>query len=174
VIETDHTEVDFAGDELAGGELLAERLAQGPLAPEEALRYAIEIGAALKRAHSKGMVHGGLSPYSVRIASTGARLLQPLRESDERAAPIARRSRCGARRRTGAATCSLWRAAVRNGQREAGVSGYGRGTERSHTRAVAGVTEGEIANPCRHGRGDCRMSRERSIPPPPAHTERRD
>jgi Tol biopolymer transport system component len=87
VIEASHSEVGFAGDELVGGELLAERLAQGPLQPEEALRYAIEIGAALNRAHSLGLVHGQLSPYSVRITSTGARVLQPLRELDERAAP---------------------------------------------------------------------------------------
>jgi Tol biopolymer transport system component len=87
VIEANQSDVGFAGDELVGGDLLAERLAQGPLAPEEALRYAIEIGAALNRAHSLGMVHGQLSPYSVRIMSTGARVLQPLREYDERTAP---------------------------------------------------------------------------------------
>jgi serine/threonine protein kinase len=55
--------------------------------PEEALRYAIEIGAALNRAHLRGLVHGGLSPFSVVIASTGARVLQPLAEFDDRAAP---------------------------------------------------------------------------------------
>ena len=87
MIEANHSEVGFAGDELVDGELLAEKLARGPLAPEETLGYAIELGAALNRAHSLGMVHGGLSPYSVRIASTGARVLQPLREYDERAAP---------------------------------------------------------------------------------------
>ncbi len=87
MIETGHSEVGFTGDEPVGGELLAERLARGRLAPEEALRYAIEIGAALSRAHSLGVVHGALSPYSVRIASTGARVLQPLPEYDERAAP---------------------------------------------------------------------------------------
>ena len=87
MIEANQSDVGFAGDELVGGDLLAERLAQGPLAPEEALRYAIEIGAALNRAHSLGMVHGQLSPYSVRIMSTGARVLQPLREYDERTAP---------------------------------------------------------------------------------------
>jgi Tol biopolymer transport system component len=87
VIEADHSEVGFASDELVGGELLAERLARGPLAPEEALGYAIELGAALNRAHSLGLVHGGLSPYSVRIASTGAQVLPPLREYDERSAP---------------------------------------------------------------------------------------
>ena len=87
MIEAGQSEVGFAGDEPVGGELLAERLAQGPLPPEEALRYAIEIGAALNRAHLRGLVHGGLSPFSVRIASTGARILPPLGEHDERAAP---------------------------------------------------------------------------------------
>jgi Tol biopolymer transport system component len=87
VIETGHSEVGLTGDDAMGGELLAERLARGPLAPEEALRYAIEIGAALNRAHSRGMVHGALSPYSVRISSTGARVLQPPPEFDERTAP---------------------------------------------------------------------------------------
>jgi Tol biopolymer transport system component len=87
VIEADHSEVRVNGDEAAGGELLAERLARGPLAPEEALRYAIEIGAALNRAHTRGMVHGALSPYSVRIDGAGARVLQPPPEFDERAAP---------------------------------------------------------------------------------------
>ena len=87
MIEAGQGEVGFAGDEPAGGELLAERLAQGPLPPEVALRYSIEIGAALNRAHLRGLVHGGLSPFSVRIASTGARILPPLGEYDERAAP---------------------------------------------------------------------------------------
>ena len=87
MIEVGHSEVGSAGGEPVDGELLAERLARGPLAPEEALRYAIEIGAALNRAHSRGMVHGALSPYSVRISSTGARVLQPPPEFDERTAP---------------------------------------------------------------------------------------
>jgi Tol biopolymer transport system component len=87
VIEVGQSEVGFTSDEAVGGELLAERLAQGPLPPEEALRYAIEIGAAINRAHLRGLVHGGLSPFSVRIGGTGARILPPLREYDERAAP---------------------------------------------------------------------------------------
>ena len=85
--EVGQGEVGFTGDEPVSGELLAERLAQGPLPPEEALRYAIEIGAALNRAHLRGLVHSGLSPFSVVIASTGARVLQPLAEFDDRAAP---------------------------------------------------------------------------------------
>jgi len=87
VIEASQREVGFNGGEPVVGELLAERLARGPLPPEDALRYAIDIGAELNQAHSRGMAHGGLSPFSVAIASTGARLLQPLREYDERAAP---------------------------------------------------------------------------------------
>ena len=87
MIEVRPNEVGSTGDEPVGGDLLAERLAQGPLPPEEALRYAIDIGGALHRAHSRGMVHGGLSPFSVLITSTGARVLQPLAEYDDRAAP---------------------------------------------------------------------------------------
>jgi Tol biopolymer transport system component len=87
VIEVSQSEVGFTGGAPVGGELLAEKLARGPLPPEEALRYAIEIGAELNQAHSLGMAHGGLSPFSVVIASTGARVLPPLREYDERAAP---------------------------------------------------------------------------------------
>ena len=87
MIDAGYSEVGFAGNEAMDGELLAERLARGPLAPEEALRYAIEIGTALNRAHSLGLVHGALSPYSIRIASTGALVLQPLPKCDERAAP---------------------------------------------------------------------------------------
>jgi len=37
--------------------------------------------------HLRGLVHGGLSPFSVRIGSTGAQILPPLRGYDERAAP---------------------------------------------------------------------------------------
>ncbi len=87
MIEVGQSEVGFASDDPVRGELLVERLARGPLPPEEALRYAIEIGAALNRAHLRGLVHGGLSPFSVRIGSTGARILPPLRGFDERAAP---------------------------------------------------------------------------------------
>ncbi len=87
MIEAGHLEVGSKGEEPLGGDLLAERLARAPLAPQEALRYAIEIGTALSHAHLSGMVHGALSPYSVRISEAGAQVLQPLREYDERAAP---------------------------------------------------------------------------------------
>jgi hypothetical protein len=70
------------------------------------------------------MVHGGLSPYSVRIASTGARVLQPLPEYDERAAPYrspeqVRGEPTGlAQRRV-----RVWGAAVRNGILEQPAAG---------------------------------------------------
>ena len=87
MIEVGQSEAGSTGDEPLGGDLLAEKLAQGPPPPEDALRYAIDIGAALNRAHSRGLVHGGLSPFSVLITSSGARVLQPLQEYDDRAAP---------------------------------------------------------------------------------------
>ena len=86
MIEVGQSEVGFTGGEPVSGELLVERLARDPLPPEEVLRYAIEIGAALNQMHLRGLVHGGLSPFSVRIASTGAQILPPLRGYDERAA----------------------------------------------------------------------------------------
>jgi hypothetical protein len=86
VIEVGQSEVGFTGGEPVSGELLVERLARDPLPPEEVLRYAIEIGAALNQMHLRGLVHGGLSPFSIRIASTGAQILPPLRGYDERAA----------------------------------------------------------------------------------------
>src|SRR5947199_188904 len=63
--------VDFFTQEAVSGELLSERIAGGPLAPDEALRLAIEIGAALNRAHSDGQVHGGLCPLCVVLTEEG-------------------------------------------------------------------------------------------------------
>jgi len=78
-------ELEFLSNDATQGELLADRLARGRLAPEEALQYAIEIGAALNRAHSRGEIHGSLSPYAVLLTSAGARVLEPV-PGDERAA----------------------------------------------------------------------------------------
>ncbi len=57
--------------------LLAERLAQGPLAAEEALGYALEIGGQLQKAHAAGMVHGALSPEAICLTAAGAQVLAP-------------------------------------------------------------------------------------------------
>ncbi len=79
-------ELEFLSNGRTEGEPLAARLAQGELTPEEALRYAIEIGAALSRAHSGGEIHGSLSPHAIVLTSAGARVLEPA-GADERAAP---------------------------------------------------------------------------------------
>jgi len=79
------TELEFLSNGPTQGELLADRLARGELAPEEALQYAIDIGAALNRAHTRGEIHGSLSPHAVLLTGAGARVIEPVR-ADERAA----------------------------------------------------------------------------------------
>jgi hypothetical protein len=79
-------ELEFLGNGSTQGELLANRLARGKLAPEEALQYAIDIGAALSRAHSRGEIHGSLSPHAILLTSAGARVFEPA-GADARAAP---------------------------------------------------------------------------------------
>ncbi|HJT86583.1 MAG TPA: hypothetical protein VJ732_01980 [Bryobacteraceae bacterium] len=75
----------FASGQVAG-ESLADRLRGGPLPPHEALRYAIEIGALLARAHTRGRIHGRLSPQAVLFTAEGIRLREP-ETGDRRAAP---------------------------------------------------------------------------------------
>src|ERR1022692_2711252 len=77
--------MEFLSNGPMPGELLSDRLARGGLAPEEALQYAIDIGAALNRAHSRGEIHGSLSPHAVLRTDAGARVFEPVR-ADERAA----------------------------------------------------------------------------------------
>jgi hypothetical protein len=62
------------------GDTLATLLRQGPLDVETAIRYASEIGVALDAAHSRGIVHGDLTPAHVLITPAGARLLDLERE----------------------------------------------------------------------------------------------
>ncbi len=61
----------LTGSPLAG-ELLADKLRRDLIAPEDALRYAIDIGGALGRAHARGVVHESLSPYSIVITESGS------------------------------------------------------------------------------------------------------
>jgi Tol biopolymer transport system component len=61
--------------ELLEGETLAERLTKGPLPLEQVIRYGIEIGEGLERAHRAGIVHRDLKPSNVMITKSGAKLL---------------------------------------------------------------------------------------------------
>jgi Tol biopolymer transport system component len=59
------------------GILLSARLSMGSLSAEEAVQYAIEIGTQLHQGHSRGLVHGKISPDSICITDNGAQVLEP-------------------------------------------------------------------------------------------------
>jgi len=61
--------------ELLEGESLADRLARGPLPPDQVLRYGAQIADALECAHRHGVVHRDLKPGNVVITKAGAKLL---------------------------------------------------------------------------------------------------
>ena len=82
VADVSAKELEFLSNEAIQGESLADRLAKGGLPAQEALRYALEIGSALNRAHKLGAVHGKLSPHSILITSTGARIVRPVEGVD--------------------------------------------------------------------------------------------
>ncbi len=69
--------LDFLSNEVVDGELLADKMSAGPFTPEEALQYALDVGKALAIAHSRGLVHGSLSPGHIAIGAGGACLLAP-------------------------------------------------------------------------------------------------
>jgi Tol biopolymer transport system component len=57
--------------ELVEGPTLAERIAQGPIPPEEALPIARQISEALEYAHEKGIVHRDLKPANIKVTPEG-------------------------------------------------------------------------------------------------------
>ena len=78
VTEVSTKETEFLSNESIEGVPLAERLANGGLPAEDALRYALDIGHALNRAHKRGAVHGKLSPHSILLTAAGARIIRPV------------------------------------------------------------------------------------------------
>ena len=58
--------------ELVEGPTLADRLANGPLPPTEALNIAGQIAEALEAAHEKGIIHRDLKPANIKITPDGA------------------------------------------------------------------------------------------------------
>jgi Tol biopolymer transport system component len=61
--------------ELADGQTLMERLASGPLPPEQLLKISVEIAAALDAAHHAGIIHRDLKPGNVMLTKSGVKLL---------------------------------------------------------------------------------------------------
>jgi serine/threonine-protein kinase len=55
--------------EYAPGGTVAERVAAGPLEPEQALRWLDEAGAALDVAHSRGIVHRDVKPANLLLSA---------------------------------------------------------------------------------------------------------
>ncbi|MGA2855793.1 MAG: protein kinase [Candidatus Sulfotelmatobacter sp.] len=66
---------DFLVMEYLEGETLADRLAKGPLPPEQVLKYGIEICEGLERAHRGGVTHRDLKPGNIMLTKTGAKLM---------------------------------------------------------------------------------------------------
>ncbi len=67
--------IDYLVMEYLEGETLASRLKKGPLAPDQLLRYAIQITDALNTAHKHGVIHRDLKPGNVMLTKSGAKLL---------------------------------------------------------------------------------------------------
>ena len=57
--------------ELVEGPTLADRIAEGPLALDEALAIANQIAEALEAAHEQGIVHRDLKPANVKVRPDG-------------------------------------------------------------------------------------------------------
>ncbi len=58
--------------ELVEGETLADRIAAGPMAFEDARAIAMQIVDAIEAAHDKGIVHRDLKPANIKIDTNGA------------------------------------------------------------------------------------------------------
>ena len=76
--DTKAKRLDFLSGEAIDGELLAVKLNREMCSPDEALRFALDVGTALARVHAQGLIHGKLSPSTVAIQNGRAVLLRPV------------------------------------------------------------------------------------------------
>jgi Tol biopolymer transport system component len=67
--------IEFLVMECLEGESLADRLAKGPLPPDQVLKFGIEIADALEMAHRHGIVHRDLKPANIMLTKSGVKLL---------------------------------------------------------------------------------------------------
>ena len=63
--------VDFIVSEYVQGMTLSRLIPPGGLAPEEALRYAVQIADALAATHAAGVIHRDLKPANVMVTEAG-------------------------------------------------------------------------------------------------------
>ncbi len=64
----------FLMDELSGVDLEAALEESGAFAPRRAVEIIDGVAAALERAHTEGVIHGGLKPRNVFLSPTGGKL----------------------------------------------------------------------------------------------------
>lgn len=67
--------VDYLVMEYLEGETLASRLDKGAFAPDQVLKYGIEICEGLEVAHRTGVVHRDLKPGNIMLTKTGVKLM---------------------------------------------------------------------------------------------------
>src|SRR5450755_35637 len=67
--------LDYLVMEYLEGETLASRLDKGALAPDQVLKYGIEICEGLEMAHRSGVVHRDLKPGNIMLTKTGVKLM---------------------------------------------------------------------------------------------------
>jgi Tol biopolymer transport system component len=66
-----HDDAPYVVQELLEGETLRAELAAGPLSPNKATEYALQIAQGLAAAHDKGIVHRDLKPENLFVTRDG-------------------------------------------------------------------------------------------------------